>query len=196
VPSGRLADLGPQRIQRLRQPDSAGAYMAFPIDRSQERLEYVRSRGSSATMASIAQEHPRADLRDIDSEQRVRDIRIGEVGGLARPRSVQEVIEANRDELLCYGSLPALTAMIEVGKGAQREVQEYWLNEEQSLAVLTLLRTPEGRKARVVVIKTFAAVRRGELQPRRWPNSATGTTSAAARLNPMSCSTRTDTTSP
>jgi hypothetical protein len=90
------------------------------------------SRGSS----TATQEHPRADLRDIDGEQRVRDIRIGEVGGLARSRTVREVIEANRDELLCYGELPVLTATSHYGAGA-RQVQEYWLNEEQSLAVLT-----------------------------------------------------------
>ena len=60
-----------------------------------------------------------------------------------------------------------MTAHIKGGNGAIHAVEEYWLNEEQSLATLTLLRTPEGKKARVIVIKTFAAVRRGDLQPRQ-----------------------------
>ena len=58
---------------------------------------------------------------------------IAEVGGLARPRSVRETIEANREELLCYGTLPLVTATLQTGNGALKEVQEYWLNEEQAL---------------------------------------------------------------
>jgi hypothetical protein len=47
----------------------------------------------------------------------------GEVGGLARPRKVRETIEANREELLCYGVLPLLPAEVVTSHGARHQVQ-------------------------------------------------------------------------
>lgn len=64
------------------------------------------------------------DVRDINGEQRVRDIRIGEVGGFVPPTNVRQVIENNIDELTQYGEL--CTQVVRTGG---RPGTEYWLND-------------------------------------------------------------------
>lgn len=44
-----------------------------------------------------------------------------------------------------------------------RPATEYWLNEEQSYMVCILARTPRSRQVRILVIKVFAAWRKGEM---------------------------------
>lgn len=65
----------------------------------------------------------------------MRDIRLAEALEFARPRVIRELIQRNKAELERYGSLPCRTAVIEAGKGAQHEVEEYWLTEAQALLI-------------------------------------------------------------
>lgn len=57
----------------------------------------------------------------------VRDVRLG----YKETRQIRELIHNNRTELLRYGSSERRVGMIEAGKGAEGEVQEYWLNRKQ-----------------------------------------------------------------
>ena len=107
------------------------------------------------------------DLTIIDDETpRVRDVRLGEALGFDRPRKIRDLIIANLAELNSYGSTPRRGAMIEAGKGAKREVFEYWLSEEQALLITMFSRTERAAEARREIIRVFMAYRRGaEAQP-------------------------------
>ena len=106
-----------------------------------------------------------ADLNVIAGEPRILDIRIGERLGYERPRVVRELIERNREELETYGALaPRRTAQI-IGKGRVQEVDEYFLNEAQTLLVCMFSKTPAAASIRKEVIRVYIAYRRGQLTP-------------------------------
>ncbi|PKR57466.1 hypothetical protein [Thalassospira lohafexi] len=96
--------------------------------------------------------------------------RLGERLGFDRPRKIRDLVERNIEELKTYGSTPHRGAMITIGKGGQREVQEYWLNEEQALLICMFARTRRAAEVRKEVISVFTAWRRGSLPTRlpRW----------------------------
>jgi hypothetical protein len=106
-----------------------------------------------------------AELQPFDDEMRVRDIRLAETAQMVRPRDIRAVIKNNEADLLRYGPLRSRTTMVDIGSGARREVQEYWLNEGQAVRLLTLLKTEFANAATHVVIIVFLAVRHGKLQP-------------------------------
>ncbi|QQR69078.1 MAG: hypothetical protein IPI58_09715 [Alphaproteobacteria bacterium] len=100
----------------------------------------------------------------INHEPRVRDLAIAERLGLANPRSIREMIDANKAELESYGSLSAVPTMIAIGKGGQREVTEYWLNEAQALLLCTFSRTAQAAQVRRSLITVFMDWRRGHAE--------------------------------
>ena len=99
----------------------------------------------------------------------VRDIDLAERAGLAATRNVRLVIQKNRAELEEHGLLSMRPRRVRIEKrGAtcgfeDRDVLEYWLNEDQAVALVALLRTPMARALRVSLVKLFGAMRRGEL---------------------------------
>lgn len=104
------------------------------------------------------------DLTMMANEPRVRDVRLGEVLGFQRPRALRQLIQSNEPELLTHGSLPRVVAVITAGKGARRQVEEYYLNEAQALLVCMFARTPKAAEIRRQVIEVFMAWRRGLTQ--------------------------------
>ena len=106
---------------------------------------------------------PEIGLTDISGEPRARDIDLAERLGFERPRKIREIIERNLAEIETLGSSPRRGAMIQVGKGAERAVEEYWLNEEQALLVSVLSKAQNAPVVRAMLIKTFVAWRRGHL---------------------------------
>lgn len=106
-----------------------------------------------------------SDLQAMEDEPRVRDLRLGERLGYARSYKIRELVKANEAELLRYGPLPRVGGMVAVGSGAQREVQEYWLNEAQSLLLVMKSNTDIAVDARQEIIAVFLAYRHGKLQP-------------------------------
>jgi predicted DNA-binding protein len=102
-------------------------------------------------------------LTEIDGEPRARDIDIAERLGFERPRKIREIIERNIKEIEGFGPAPRHGAMVGVGSGAKREVEEFWLNEEQALLVSVLSRAPNAPAVRAMLIKVFVAWRRGNL---------------------------------
>jgi len=108
-------------------------------------------------------------VREIDDEPRVLDTDLGAALGMAQPRNIRQTIEANKDELAAYGSSHAARAMIDLGKGAQREVTTYWLNEPQALLLCMFARTPKAAQVRKLLIDTFMEWRRQRLAPPATP---------------------------
>lgn len=104
-----------------------------------------------------------SDLSLMANEPRVRDLRVAEALGFDRPANIRNVIRRHRDELMDHGSLLQVEAMITAGKGAQRQVAEYHLNEAQALLVCMFARTEKAAAIRKQVIEVFLAWRRGEL---------------------------------
>ncbi|MCW5723479.1 MAG: hypothetical protein KIS81_00810 [Maricaulaceae bacterium] len=104
-----------------------------------------------------------SDLAPMAGEPRVQDIRLGEVLGYSRPTFIRTTINRNRDEILMHGPLLQSEAMVEIGSGAVRETQSYWLNEAQALLVCMFARTEKAAQVRSQVISVFMAWRRGEL---------------------------------
>lgn len=104
-----------------------------------------------------------ADLTPMAGEPRVRDARLGEVLGFSAPRLVRRVIKTNREEILSHGSLHQTDAMVVIGSGARRAVEEYHLNEAQALLVCMFARTEKAAAVRKQVIEVFLAWRRGEI---------------------------------
>lgn len=98
-----------------------------------------------------------------NAEPRIRDIRIAERLGMAQPLNIRQSIERNREELEGFGSIHTTCELIEVAKGARRQVTVYWLNEGQALVICMLSRTPAAVQVRKEVIEVFMAYRRGRL---------------------------------
>jgi hypothetical protein len=96
-----------------------------------------------------------ADIDASQDEPRIKDVRVGQRLGMARPTDIRRVIDANRLELERYGSLRAVRAMIAAGKGAQRETLEYYLNEAQTILLCMFSRTARAADVRQEVISVY-----------------------------------------
>jgi phage antirepressor YoqD-like protein len=95
----------------------------------------------------------------------VRDLEIAERAGLAQPRNIRAVIEANRAEIEAFGPLRTRRVLNEISAGFGVrivEVDEFWLTEEQAYAVTIHLRTPKASQLRIDLVKLYTAFRRGE----------------------------------
>ena len=111
----------------------------------------------------------------VNHEPRIRDLRLAELLGMANPHSIRDMVRANEAELSLYGSISAAPRMIETGKGAQREVTEYYLNEGQAILICMFSRTERAALVRKAVIDVFTAWRKRTLPaapPRKVPVKA------------------------
>lgn len=104
------------------------------------------------------------DLDVASSEEpRVRDVDVAQRAGLAQPADIRRVIDRNWEELAAHGEIriSAHSAIIRRGpKG-----REYWLNEDQSVALVAMLRTKVARELRISLVRLFGAYRRGQVAP-------------------------------
>lgn len=106
---------------------------------------------------------PEVGLTEIDGEPRARDIEIAERLGYSRPRAVRDLIKKNLAEIEAFGAVRHGANIAVSGKGKETEVEEFWLTEEQALAVATLSKAPNAAAVRAMLIRTFVAWRRGHL---------------------------------
>jgi hypothetical protein len=106
-----------------------------------------------------------SDLRDIEGEPRIQDLRLAEALGFERPRAIRQLIERNIAELERYGPSPHRVAMVEIGSGAEREVQEYWLNERQAVIICMASRTPAAENIREEIVNIFVTFRTRRTAP-------------------------------
>ncbi|RIV82986.1 DUF3486 family protein [Aurantiacibacter xanthus] len=119
-----------------------------------------------------------ADIRELEGDACIEDVRLGERLGMAQPLDIRRSVKRNFEELAGYGPLRTRCEMVELGSGAKREVTVYLLNEEQALLLAMLSRSPLAQALRREIITVFMAYRRGQLgqsaQPARFiPTPAT-----------------------
>ena len=89
-----------------------------------------QSPGESGVLADRERQHGRRGRRQTGTLFETFTWR--EVLGFSQPRFVRRVIKANLEELLMHGPSCQVSTMVEIGSGAQREVAEYYLNEDLS----------------------------------------------------------------
>lgn len=90
---------------------------------------------------------------------------LGERLGMARPDHLRRTIDAHRDSLEEFGAVYAARTLVDRPQGGTVETTTYYLNEEQALYICALSRPEAGHRVRTLLIKTFSAVRRGDLVP-------------------------------
>jgi hypothetical protein len=105
------------------------------------------------------------DLKLLDTEPRVQDLRLGEALGFAEPVDIRKLIRRNGDELQKHGGFFATMAKNGDPLGRGRPGEEYWLNEPQSILVCMFARTDRAAEIRREIIEVFMAWRRGHLSP-------------------------------
>lgn len=103
-----------------------------------------------------------SDLHQLDDGPLIRDLDLAEALGFEQDRDIRKLIRRNILEIELYGPSRRRGAMVEIGSGAKRKVQEYWLNEEQALLVCMFARTPRAAEVRRQVIAVYMAWRRGK----------------------------------
>jgi hypothetical protein len=81
-------------------------------------------------------------LSEFEGEPRARDLDIADRLGFSQPRDIRKLIKRHSAELEQFGPSRHRGAMVDIGSGAKREVQEYWLNEGQALLVSILSDAP------------------------------------------------------
>lgn len=111
----------------------------------------------------------RTDLVEVEADPRILDVRLGERLGMAQPLNIRKVIEKNREELEQYGSIHAARELIQAGKGARREVEQFYLNEAQALLICMFSRTARAAEARREIVQVYLDWRKGVTTPRGRP---------------------------
>lgn len=104
------------------------------------------------------------DLRQIEGEPRVLDLRLGERLGYGRAVKVREIIRRNVTELRSHGTLKPHGGASISGKGRVMASEEFYLNEAQAVLVCMLARTPAAVELRRQVVQVFLAWRHGRLE--------------------------------
>lgn len=103
-------------------------------------------------------------------EPRVRDVEIARRAGLAQPADVRRIIDKNWDELTAHGKIKVVALSAKTSGG--RPGREYWLNEDQAVSLVAMMRTRAARALRIALVKVYSAWRRGLLVPATPPNTA------------------------
>lgn len=114
------------------------------------------------------------DLRLVDTEPRVQDLRLAEALGFKEARMIRKLIDRNLEEVARHGEVCSTVSRTSPSGG--RPGTEYWLNEPQALVICMLARTDRAIAVRAEIIQVFMAWRRGqmagELRPWRLPAEA------------------------
>jgi len=101
-----------------------------------------------------------SDLKLLDAEPRVHDLRLADALEFSQSRDIRKLIDRNRAELGKHGEVCATVAQTSPSGG--RPTNEYWLNEPQSLLVCMFSRTERAAEVRAEIIKVFMVWRRGQ----------------------------------
>ena len=95
----------------------------------------------------------------VDDEARIGHFDLADRLGHGDRRDVSRLIQRSRQELGRYGSIGQRAQMVRIGSGARRSVNEYLLNEPQSLLVCIFAQTTRAADVRQILIETFLSVR-------------------------------------
>jgi hypothetical protein len=97
-----------------------------------------------------------------DGQPRVRDVDLAEWLGYKNPVDIRGLIRRNRKEIEAFG---IICTVQKIHDGAGRPAEEFWLTEDQSIAVSQLSEGPRASQVRVALRKMYKAYRDGKLQP-------------------------------
>jgi hypothetical protein len=103
-------------------------------------------------------------LTPINGEPRVHDLALAERLGFERPRKIRDIIKRNEAKLLKFGGCPTVGRCIEVGNGVNREVEEFYLNQKQSIFVCMKSETEKAFDVQVEIVHVFDAYLNGGLR--------------------------------
>lgn len=98
-------------------------------------------------------------VAEFEGEPRIRDLDLAERLGFDRPRDIRKLIERNRGEIDGLGTCATVAHVV---RG--NPVNEFYLNEEQALLVAVLSNASQAPAVRAMLIRTFVAYRRGQLE--------------------------------
>ncbi|MCA3648916.1 MAG: hypothetical protein IOB85_15260 [Methylobacterium sp.] len=107
-----------------------------------------------------------SDLKTINDEPRILDLKLGEALGFVDLHKVRDLIKRNLDELRRHGEVSATVA--ETSAKGGRPSMEYLLNQAQALLVAMFSRTPLAADVREMLIRVFMEyerIQRGEASP-------------------------------
>ena len=117
---------------------------------------------ASAANSNAAPVFQSLAVAELEGEPRIRDLDLAERLGFDRPRDIRKLIERNMAEVEMMG-VCATVAQTSGPKGG-RPTREFYLNEEQSLLVSVLSDAPNAPAVRAMLVRTFVAYRRGQME--------------------------------
>ena len=103
------------------------------------------------------------DVRLVEDEPRIQDIRLAEALEFAHPLHIRKLIERNSEELSRHGVLS--TTDKTSGPQGGRPGTEYWLNEAQAILICMRSDAPRAADVRAEIIDVFRRWRHGEIVP-------------------------------
>ncbi len=106
----------------------------------------------------------------IDGEFYIRDAELAKRLGYQRDRKIRDLIERNLEEIQSYGPLPRRGAMVDIGSGAKREVEEFYLNRDQALMITLIGRTEASKALRSDMIRMYNFWHTGGRRDHRLPD--------------------------
>lgn len=136
---------GRQQVRRRRRVDL----------KMQNLIQYKDSETGVIIAASVR-------LEFEDGQPRVRDLDLGEWLGYTRPIAIRLTIKRNLEEIEALGRVFTVKTRPETGGS---EATEYWLTEEQAIAVCQLSQAMRAGQVRIMLRKMFVEYRRGALVP-------------------------------
>jgi hypothetical protein len=103
-----------------------------------------------------------ADLRQLNGEPRVKDIRLGEILGFGKPINVRKLVRRHTKEIERHGENISILEKFD-GQQSGPASNVYFLNEAQALVVCMHAQTKEAIEVRTQIIEVFLAYRHGKL---------------------------------
>lgn len=103
-------------------------------------------------------------LTPINGEPRVHDLNLAERLGFDRPTKIRELIKRYREKLSKFNHIPTVGRWVELGDGAKRKVQEYYLDMKQAIFICMKSETDRAFEVQVEIVEVFAAYQNGTLQ--------------------------------
>lgn len=98
---------------------------------NENQAAYVSILSRTRTAANIWVEI----VQEVEGEPRILDTDLGKALGMVRPENIRQTIKGNLEDLQRFGPLHAENAMVNLGSGAQRSVEAYYLNDEPAAAI-------------------------------------------------------------
>jgi hypothetical protein len=114
-------------------------------------------------MSSITSSNPLV-LTPIEGEPRVHDLDLAERLGFDQPRDIRKLIKRNEAKLLKFGVCATVARCIEIGNGAKREVEEFYLNKKQSIFICMKSETEKAFDVQEDIIHVYDAYLTGDFQ--------------------------------